>query len=278
MFMIGCHLSNSKGYSNMAKQSVEIGANTFQYFSRNPRGGAAKALDMKDIAKFLEFSIEAGIHKPLAHAPYTLNPCAKEPKTAEFAKYVLESDLSRLENIPGGLYTIHPGNHVGQGPEKGVGLAGALLDVAMPASQTTTLLLETMAGKGSEIGCTFGQLASIIDLVGEAKRPRIGVCFDTCHVYSAGYDIVGDLDGVLGEFGEVLGMEKLMAVHLNDSANPFGSRKDRHAKIGEGSIGLEAFGRIINHPLLRDLPFYLETPNEIDGYKEEIALLKSMRD
>jgi deoxyribonuclease-4 len=275
MLNIGCHLSSSKGFLAMGKTALSIGASTFQFFTRNPRGGSAKAIDPKDVAAFLEFAAENGIAPVLAHAAYTLNPCSADAKTRNFALESMADDLRRMEHLPGNLYNFHPGSHVGQGVEAGIAMIAAQLDEVMWPQMQTTVLLETMAGKGSEVGGAFAELREIIDRV---KLPgKIGVCLDTCHVHDAGYDIVNDLDGVLREFDEVVGLDRLKAVHLNDSLNPRGARKDRHACIGEGHIGLEAFAGIVNHPKLRDLPFYLETPNELPGYAKEIALLRGMR-
>lgn len=275
MLQIGCHLSASKGFLAMGKTAVEIGANTFQFFTRNPRGGAAKALDTQDISDYLAFAKEHGIGVILAHAPYTLNACAKDPKIREFAKMVMTDDLYvRMEAVPGNFYNFHPGSHVGQGTETGIGLISDLLNEILTPSLSTTVLLETMAGKGSEVGKTFEEIRAIIDRV--ALSDKLGVCLDTCHVYDAGYDIVNDLDGVLEEFDRVIGLDRLKAVHINDSKNPFESHKDRHEVIGGGSIGTEGFARIINHPSLKHLPFFLETPNELPGYEAEIALLKSL--
>lgn len=271
---IGCHLSASKGYANMGREILSIGGNTFQFFTRNPRGGAAKAIDEKDVEKFADICKDNGIEVILAHAPYTLNACSKDEKTREFALEVMADDLARMEYTPGNLYNFHPGSHVGQGVDIGIDYIADMLNKVLKKEQTTTVLLETMAGKGSEIGRSFEELKAIIDKV--ELKDKLGVCMDTCHVYDAGYDIVNDLDGVLKHFDEVIGLDRLKAVHINDSKNPFESHKDRHEKIGEGSIGVEAFERIINHPALRELPFYLETPNEIDGYEKEIALLKSL--
>lgn len=274
MFKIGCHLSASKGYKHMGEEILGIGGNTFQFFTRNPRGGSAKAIDEKDVNSFNELCREKGIEVILAHAPYTLNACSKDERTREFAFEVMSDDLRRMEYTPGNLYNFHPGSHVGQGVETGIEYISGLLNKVLTKEQTTTVLLETMAGKGSEIGRSFEELREIIDRV-ELKE-KLGVCLDTCHVYDAGYDIVNDLDKVMARFDDIIGIERLKAVHINDSKNPFESHKDRHEKIGEGSIGTEAMARIINHPLLRELPFYLETPNELDGYEKEIALLKSL--
>ena len=271
---IGCHLSIAKGYRTIAEEAVSLGANTFQFFTRNPRGGKAKAIDPADVASFRAYAAEQGIERILAHAPYTLNPASATEKTRDFARMALAEDLARMENTPGQLYNMHPGSHVGQGVDVGIDLIAAALDEALRSEQTTTLLLETMAGKGSEIGGRFEELAAIIERVG--LRDKVGVCLDTCHVWDAGYDIAGDLDGVLREFDEVVGLDRLRAVHLNDSLNPRGARKDRHARIGEGFIGFEALSAVTRHPLLRDLPFYLETPQEEpSGYADEIARLRA---
>ena len=274
-FKIGCHLSTSKGFLNMGKEIVSLGGNTFQFFTRNPRGGAAKAIDEKDVAAFHEFARENGIEVILAHAPYTLNACSADEKTRQFAWQTFADDLARMEYFPGNLYNFHPGSHVSQGVEVGIDYITEMLNQTLNAEQTTTVLLETMAGKGSEVGRSFEELKRIIDRV--ELNEHLGVCLDTCHVYDAGYDIVNDLDGVLKSFDEIIGLNRLKAIHLNDSKNPFESHKDRHEKIGEGSIGTESFKQIINHPALRNLPFYLETPNELDGYAKEIALLKGLR-
>lgn len=271
---IGCHLSIAKGYRAIAEEAVSLGANTFQFFTRNPRGGKAKAIDPADVASFRAYAAEQGIERILAHAPYTLNPASATEKTRDFARMALAEDLARMENTPGQLYNMHPGSHVGQGADIGIDLIAAALDEALRSEQTTTLLLETMAGKGSEIGGRFEELAAIIERVG--LRDKVGVCLDTCHVWDAGYDIACDLDGVLREFDEVVGLDRLKAVHLNDSLNPRGARKDRHARIGEGFIGFEALSAVTRHPLLRDLPFYLETPQEeLSGYADEIARLRA---
>lgn len=275
MFTIGCHLSASKGFLAMGKVACSIGANTFQFFTRNPRGGAAKALDQSDIDAFLKFKEENGIGTILAHAPYTLNACAKDENLRRFAKSIMRDDLLRMDAVPGNLYNFHPGSHVGQGADAGIELIANQLNELLTTHMTTTVLLETMAGKGSEIGRSFEEIRSIIDRV--ELKDKLGVCMDTCHVYDAGYDIVGDLDGVLSEFDRVIGIDYLRAVHINDSKNPFASHKDRHEVIGGGAIGVDAFANIINHPQLKDLPFFLETPNELEGYAQEINLLKSMR-
>lgn len=274
MFKIGCHLSSSKGFTAMCRDAVKIGANVFQFFTRNPRGSRAKPIDEGDINSFLRLAEENGIAPVLAHAPYTLNACSKDERTREFALETMADDMLRMEYTPNSLYNFHPGSHVGQGAERGIELISEILNKIIEPKQTTTILLETMAGKGTEVGKTFEELRAIIDRV--ELNDKIGVCLDTCHVHDGGYDIVNDLDGVLRHFDEVIGLDRLKAVHLNDSMNVCGAHKDRHEKIGKGHIGLEAFERIINHPSLRDLPFYLETPNELDGYAEEIALLKKL--
>ncbi|MEE0845402.1 MAG: deoxyribonuclease IV [Eggerthellaceae bacterium] len=273
MLDIGCHLSISKGFLAIAQQAVGLGASTFQFFTRNPRGGKAKAIDPSDVRAFREYADEQGIHRILAHAPYTLNPASQTEKTREFARQTLAEDLARMENTPGQLYNMHPGSHVGQGAETGIELIASALNEALRPDQTTTLLLETMAGKGSEIGRSFEELAAIIDRVD--LKDKVGVCLDTCHVWDGGYDIAGDLDGVLREFDRTVGLGRLRAIHLNDSLNPCGAHKDRHARIGEGFIGFDALSAVTRHPLLRDLPFYLETPQEdVSGYADEIARLR----
>lgn len=258
----------------MGKEAVNIGANTFQFFTRNPRGGAAKAIDEADVQAFLTFAKEHEFGKIIAHAPYTLNACSADERTREFAFEVMTDDLKRMEYVPGNYYNFHPGSHVKQGAEVGIAMIAEMLNKILTPELHTTVLLETMAGKGSEVGRSFEELRAILDRV--ELSDQMGVCLDTCHVYDAGYDIVGNLDGVLEEFDRILGLERLCAIHLNDSKNPFGSHKDRHEKIGQGSIGLEAITRIVNHPSLRELPFLLETPNELAGYAKEIALLKSV--
>ena len=273
MFTIGCHLSSAKGYLHMAKDAVSIDANTFQFFTRNPRGGRAKAIDPKDIAAFAAYAPEHGIERILAHAPYTLNPASDKQQTRDYALMVLAEDLGRMEETPHQLYNMHPGSAVGQPCEVAIAKIADALNQSLLPHQTTTLLLETMAGKGSEIGGTFEELAAIIAQV--ELESHVGVCLDTCHVWDAGYDIVGDLDGVLEEFDRVIGLDRLHAIHLNDSMNARGSHKDRHARIGEGEIGFKALAAVTNHPKLRDLPFYLETPNpDLAGYAEEIAALR----
>ena len=272
MLTIGCHLSSAKGYEAMAKEAEKINANTFQFFTRNPRGGKAKAIDLKDIEKFLSKASDLEIYKILAHAPYTLNPCSPDEKVREFAYQIMTDDLERMEYIPGNFYNFHPGSHVKQGVEKGIDLIGEMLNKVLRPEQSTTVLLETMAGKGSEIGRNFEELREILDRV--ELQEKVGVCLDTCHVFDGGYDIVNDLDGVLNKFDQVIGLSRLKTIHLNDSIFGLGSRKDRHARIGEGKIGREGIVRIINHPALRNLPFYLETPNDLEGYGKEISFLR----
>ena len=272
MLNIGCHLSTAKGFLAMGRDALSIGANTFQFFTRNPRGGQAKAIDQADLDAFLALAAEHQFVQLLAHAPYTLNPCSADENTRRFALETMQDDLVRMERLPGNLYNFHPGSHVGQGEEAGIGLIVAQLNAVLTPELTTTVLLETMAGKGSEVGRTFEELRRILD--GVVLHEKMGVCLDTCHVSDAGYDIVNDLDGVLETFDRVVGLDRLRAIHLNDSMNPLGARKDRHERIGHGHLGLEAITRIINHPTLRHLPFLLETPNELPGYGEEIALLR----
>ena len=274
MFHIGCHLSASKGYTHMAKEALSIGADTFQFFTRNPRGGKAKDIDEKDVSSFLEIARENHFAPILAHAPYTLNPCSADERVKAFAHEVMTDDRMRMEYTPNSYYNFHPGSHVGQGIEKGIELIAGMLNEILTPEQTTTVLLETMSGKGSEVGGTFKELRQIIDQVNLSEK--IGVCLDTCHIHDAGYDIVNDLDGVLAEFDRIIGLERLYAIHLNDSKNPFDSHKDRHEKIGQGKLGLETIIRVINHPRLRHLLFLLETPNEVEGYAEEIKLLRSL--
>lgn len=275
MLKIGCHLSSSKGFLAMGRTAVEIGANTFQFFTRNPRGGKAKELDLQDVEQYKSFAAEHGLFPILAHAPYTLNACAADEGLREFAQNTMADDLARLEHLPGSLYNFHPGSHVKQGADVGISLIAEQLNAILTPKQSTTVLLETMAGKGSEVGKSFEELREILDRV--KLSDKMGVCLDTCHVFDGGYDIVGQLDAVLEEFDRVIGLSRLCAVHLNDSKNPLGSHKDRHEKLGEGSIGLAALTAIVNHPALRELPFYLETPNELDGYAQEIALLRGQR-
>ena len=272
MLHIGCHLSASKGYYAMGKTALSIGADTFQFFTRNPRGSRAKPLDLNDAQKLNELAAENHFAVLLAHAPYTINPCSANEDTRTFARETMQDDLKRLEATPHNLYNFHPGSHVGQGIETGVTQISETLNAILSPEQTTTVLLETMAGKGSEVGRTFEELRSILD--GVALDEKMGVCLDTCHVWDGGYDIVNDLDGVLTQFDKTVGLSRLRAVHINDSMNPLGAHKDRHAKIGEGHIGFEAFRRIINHPALRELPFILETPNDDAGWAREIAMLR----
>jgi deoxyribonuclease-4 len=274
MLNIGCHLSISKGFNHMGEEALSIGANTFQFFTRNPRGGKAKDIDEKDITALLELLKENNFAQVLAHAPYTLNACSADKKIRDFAFEVMEDDLARMEYLPGNLYNFHPGSHVSQGVESGIDYIVDMLNTILKPEQTTIVLLETMSGKGSEVGSHFEEIKQILQRV--TLSEKMGVCLDTCHVYDAGYDLVNDLDGVVEQFDKVIGLDKLYAIHLNDSKNPFNSHKDRHEKIGQGAIGLEAFGRIINHPKLRYLPFFLETPNELSGYEEEISLLKGL--
>lgn len=273
MLTIGCHLSSSKGYLAMGKEAVKINANTFQFFTRNPRGGKAKDIDPKDVELFLEFAKENGIHTILAHAPYTLNACAADEGLREFAKNTMIDDLRRLEYTPGNLYNFHPGSHVKQGVEVGIHYITTMLNEILTKEQTTTVLLETMSGKGSEVGRTFEEIKAIIDQV--ELKDKIGVCLDTCHIWDGGYDIVNNLNQVIEEFDSIIGLEKLRAIHLNDSLNVLSAHKDRHAKIGEGEIGEKTLVEVINHPSLCHLPFFLETPNELDGYQKEIAFLRS---
>lgn len=273
MLYIGCHLSASKGFLAMGRQAVKLGANTFQFFTRNPRGGAAKAIDEKDIEAYLEFAEENGIGTIVAHAPYTLNACAATPEIRKFARETMADDLRRMEYIPGNVYNFHPGSHVKQGVEAGIEYIAEMLNEILTKDITTTVLLETMAGKGSEIGRTFEELKMIMDKVELSEK--LGVCLDTCHIFDGGYDIVNDLDGVIKNFDEVIGLERLKAIHLNDSKNIMGSHKDRHEKIGEGNIGSEALIKVINHPAFANLPINLETPNELDGYAKEIEFLKA---
>lgn len=274
MLRIGCHLSSSKGFLHMGKEAVEIGANTFQFFTRNPRGSKAKAIDEKDVERYHIFAEEHGISQILAHAPYTLNPCSKDAHTREFALMTMEDDLKRMEYVPGSCYNFHPGSHVGQGAEEGIRRIGETLNQILKKEQHTTVLLETMAGKGTEIGRSFEELRAILDLV--ELKDHMGVCLDTCHIYDAGYDIVNHLDQVLDDFDRIIGLERLKAVHMNDSKNPFASHKDRHEKIGEGSLGVKTFEAMVKHPKLAGIPIYLETPNELDGYAREIKLLRDL--
>lgn len=276
MLRIGCHLSSAKGYVSMARQAEKIHANTFQFFTRNPRGGNAKDIDPSDVKAFLDIAETNDLSPILAHAPYTLNACSADPAIRDFARRTMKDDLTRMEYTPGNLYNFHPGSHVKQGTDTGILLISQMLNEILQPEQTTTVLLETMSGKGSEVGKSFEELRRIIDLTEQEKL--LGICLDTCHVWDAGYDIVNRLDEVLTEFDTIIGLKRLKAIHLNDSQNPMGSHKDRHARLGEGYIGLDAFKRIINHPALRNLPFYLETPNELDGYAKEIQLMREASD
>ncbi len=274
MIYIGSHISAAKGYEAMGKQAVKLGADTFAFFTRNPRGGKAKEIKEKDVENFLKLAEEQHFGKLVAHAPYTMNACAAKEDIRAFAKEMMAEDLKRMEYTPGNYYNFHPGSHVGQGSEAGIEMIAALLNEVLTPEQTTTVLLETMAGKGSEVGRNFEELQAILERV-ELKE-KMGVCLDTCHVWDGGYDIVNDLDGVLEKFDKLIGLDKLKAIHLNDSMNPLGSHKDRHEKIGQGQIGLEAMERIINHPKLQGLSFVLETPNDDAGWAKEIAMLRSM--
>ena len=274
MLNIGCHLSTSKGFAHMGREASSIEANTFAFFTRNPRGGNAKAIDPDDALALREHLKANGFAPLVAHAPYTLNPCSDKPHAREFALQAMADDLVRMETFPGNLYNFHPGSHVGQGVEVGIELIAATLNEVLTPDQSTTVLLETMAGKGSEVGGRFEELREILDRV-ELKE-KMGVCLDTCHVNDAGYDIVHHLDEVLTEFDRVIGLERLKAIHINDSKNPLGAKKDRHEKIGEGLIGTDAIVRVMRHEALKELPFYLETPNELDGYEREIRMLKGL--
>ena len=272
MLYIGNHTTSSKGYKKMAQQMIKNGGNTFAFFTRNPRGGNAKAIDEKDVEEFLQLAGAHGFGKIVAHAPYTMNCCAAKEDLRDFARNTMADDLKRMEYTPGNYYNFHPGSHVGQGAEVGIQKIAEILNNVLTEEQTTTVLLETMAGKGSEVGRNFQEIRSILDLV--EKDHKMGVCLDTCHVWDGGYDIVHDLDGVLKEFDQVIGLSRLKAIHLNDSMNGMGSHKDRHAKIGEGEIGLEALIRVIRHPALAEIPFILETPNDDAGWTREIAVLR----
>ena len=273
---IGNHTTSSKGYTRMARQMIANGGNAFAFFTRNPRGGNAKAIDPADVAKFQEIAREHEFGKIVAHAPYTLNACAAKENLRDFARNTFSDDLKRMEATPGNYYNFHPGSHVGQGIEVGIQKIAEVLNAVLTEEQTTTVLLETMAGKGSEVGSHFQELRAIMDLV--EKRDKLGICLDTCHVWDAGYDIVEHLDEVLKEFDRIIGLERLKAIHLNDSMNPLGSHKDRHARLGEGQIGPEALQRIVCHEKLQGLPFILETPNDDEGYAAEIAIVKSWRE
>ncbi len=276
MVWLGCFLSSSKGYEWMGKTALKMGADTLQFFTRNPRGGSVKPMDLQDAAALAAMQATGQLGPLIAHAPYTINPCGKEPRIREFALQTMEEDLKRLEHLPGNYYNFHPGSHVGQGEEEGIRLIADTLNSVLFPGMKTMVLLETMAGKGSEIGGSFEQLRQIMDHVD--LKEQVGVCLDTCHVNDGGYDLAHDLDGVLEEFDRVIGLEHLKALHLNDSMNPCGARKDRHQKLGEGYLGLAAMEKIVNHPALRGRPMTLETPNELDGYEAEIRLLRRMID
>ena len=269
---IGNHTTSSKGYTRMARQMIANEGNTFAFFTRNPRGGRAKEIDPEDVRKFLELTEEYKFGKIVAHAPYVLNGCSEKENIREFARETMADDLKRMEWTPGNYYNFHPGSHVGQGAEAGVRMIAEMLNEVLTEDQTTTVLLETMSGKGTEMGRNFEELRQILDLV--EKKNKMGICLDTCHVWDGGYDIVNDLDGVLEEFDRIIGLEKLKAIHLNDSLNPLGAHKDRHARLGEGHIGLTSLKRLINHPALAHLPFYLETPNDLAGYAKEIDMMR----
>lgn len=272
MLRIGCHLSSAKGHCAMARDAATINANTFQFFSRNPRGGNAKPIDPEDISQFLIQAQTQDLAPLLCHAPYTLNACSADPHLRDFARETMADDLIRMEYIPGNLYNFHPGSHVKQGTEVGISFIADMLNAILSPTQTTTVLLETMAGKGSEIGRSFEELRQILDRI--ELSDHVGICMDTCHVWDAGYDIAGHLDEVITEFDNIIGLKRLKAIHLNDSSNPLGSHKDRHARLGEGHIGLSALIAVINHPALKNLPFYLETPNDLDGYAREISIMR----
>lgn len=274
MFTIGSHLSIGKGYLHMAKEAHSIGANTFQFFTRNPRGGSVRPLDVEDIQAATRYMKEHAFGTLLGHAPYTLNPCAAKPELRTFAKNAMHEDLERMEYMPGHMYNFHPGSHVRQGIDVGIDLIVDCLNEVLFKGMQTTVLLEVMAGKGTEIGSRFEEIARIID--GVQLQEYMGVCIDTCHIHEGGYDVVHDIDGVLDEFDRIVGLDRLRAIHLNDSKNPSGAHKDRHEKLGEGHIGMDAIRRIVTHPKLKHLPFYLETPNELDGYAKEIALVRHM--
>ena len=272
MVYLGCHLSSSKGFFAMGQTALAIGADTFQFFTRNPRGGKAKPMDEEDAARLCHMRQDGLLGPVIAHAPYTINPCSAEARTREFALQTMEDDLLRLEQLPGNYYNFHPGSHVGQGIEQGIALIAETLNAVIKPAQSTTVLLETMAGKGSEVGGNFYELREILDRV---RCPeKMGVCLDTCHVHDGGYDLCHDLDGVLTEFDKIIGLDRLKALHLNDSMNPMGARKDRHEKLGQGHMGLDAMVRIVEHPALQGRPMVLETPNELDGYELEIKLLR----
>jgi len=275
MFTIGCHLSISDGFAAAAETALSIGANTFQYFSRNPRGSKAKALDMSDIEKYIEIASANDIKTVLCHAPYTMNCCSADEGLRNLAKTMMTEDIERLQLIPGAMYNFHPGSHVGQGTDIGIKQIAEALNAVLTPDCKTPILLETMAGKGSEVGGRFEEIRAIIEKT--ELKDKLGICLDTCHIRDAGYDISVDLDNVLEQFDKIIGLDRLHAIHLNDSMNPVGSHKDRHEKIGDGTLGIDTIKAVINHPKLRDLPFFLETPNELDGYAREISLLKSLR-
>jgi deoxyribonuclease-4 len=275
MFYLGCHLSSSDGYLAMGKTATSIDANTFQYFTRNPRGGKARPLDLDDIEAFNAYAKEHGIGVIIAHAPYTMNLCSKKPSVRAFARDIMRDDLERLQHVDRVVYNFHPGSHVGQGVEVGIEMIVEALNEVVTPEIKTPVLLETMAGKGSEVGRSFEEIKSILD--GVRDPSQFGVCMDSCHMSDAGYDVIGDFDGVLRQFDETVGLEYVKAFHLNDSKNAPGAQKDRHEKIGQGTLGLETVATIIRHPKLKDLPFALETPNELPGYAEEIQLLRSLR-
>lgn len=274
MLQIGCHLSSSKGFLNMGKEIVKLGGNTFQFFTRNPRGGAAKTIDEKDIEAFKTFAKENNINIILAHAPYTLNACSADADVRNFAKQVFADDLKRMEYIPGNMYNFHPGSHVKQGVDTGIEYIAQMLNEVLDKNQHTKVLLETMAGKGTEIGRSFEELQMIIEKV--ELNNKLGICLDTCHIYDAQYNIVDNLNGVIDELDKVIGLDRLCAIHLNDSKNPFASHKDRHELIGKGYIGIDTFNNIVSNEKLRNIPMYLETPNDMEGYAKEIAMLKQM--
>ncbi len=274
MLNIGCHLSSSKGFMAMGEEAVSIGANTFQFFTRNPRGGAAKAVNERDAADFIKFAEKNNFAKIIAHAPYTMNPCSADPKIREFTRDTMADDLNRMEYVPKNYYNFHPGSHVKQGEDIGIAYIAEMLNAIIKPEQTTIVLLETMSGKGTEIGGNFSHLRNIIDRV--ELNHKLGVCLDTCHIWDGGYNIIDNLDDTLEEFDRIIGIDRLKAVHLNDSKNILASHKDRHEKIGQGNIGLDALAKVINHPSLKKLPFILETPNELDGYAEEIKILRGL--
>ena len=273
MFAIGCHISIAKGYAKAAEDALQIGANTFQFFTRNPRGGAVKELDQEDLKKFKKIAEEHNFFPLFAHAPYTMNLCSDKNNIRAFAKNIFAEDLKKLALLPESYYIFHPGSHVGQGPEKGIEYIIETINEVVTPDNHVTVLLEGMSGKGTEVGGSFEELAEIIS--GLHHKEKIGVCLDTCHLFAAGYDIVNDLDGVLEEFDKHIGLSRLKAIHLNDSKVPLGSKKDRHEVLGEGLIGLEPIIKIINHPTLKNRIFNLETPNELEGYAKEISLLRS---